>query len=323
MVSLKAYFARRLVQVPIVMLFMVLIMFIITRAAPGDPVMYWLGPNATEELMLSMRQRLGLDKPLYEQFFIYLFSLLRGDLGTSVGLISGFPVSKLITDRLPNTILLLGTSEILIVTIGVLLGIISSKKPFGRVDVFSTIAALVTYSMPVFWLGIMLILVFSLQLRIFPSSGISTYGLSGINYIVDVLRHLALPAITIALGYSALYFRLTRTNMLEVLESDYIRTARSKGASENTVFYKHALRNALLPIVTQIGTDMGMLVSGAVLTETVFGWPGIGKLCFDAMVQRDYPVIYAVFLVSTMSVVIFTFVTDLILAYIDPKIRYR
>lgn len=322
MPSLKAYFAKRLIQVPFVVLLVILIMFIITRAAPGDPVLYWLGPNASDELISSMRQRLGLDKPLYEQFFIYLLSVLRGDLGTSVGLTSGFPVSQLILDRLPNTILLLGTAQILIILIGVLLGVVSSKKPFGKVDILSTIAALVTYSMPVFWLGILLILVFSLRLGLFPSSGISTYGLTGINYVIDLLRHLALPALTIALGYSALYFRLTRTNMLEVLEEDYIRTARSKGASERSVFYKHALRNAMLPIVTQIGTDLGLLVSGAVLTETVFGWPGIGKLCYDAMVQRDYPVIYAVFLVSTISVVIFTFITDIILAYIDPRIRY-
>lgn len=320
---MRAYFARRLMQVPLVVLFVILIMFIITRAAPGDPVLYWLGPNASDELILSMRQQLGLDKPLYEQFFIYLLSVLRGDLGTSVGLTSGFPVSKLILDRLPNTILLLGTAQILIILIGVSLGVISSRKPFGKVDILSTIAALVTYSMPVFWLGILLMLVFSLRLGLFPSSGISTYGVTGINYVIDLLRHLALPALTIALGYSALYFRLTRTNMLEVLEEDYIRTARSKGASERSVFYKHALRNAMLPIVTQIGTDLGLLVSGAVLTETVFGWPGIGKLCYDAMVQRDYPVIYGVFLVSTISVVIFTFVTDIILAYIDPRIRYR
>ncbi len=132
-----------------------------------------------------------------------------------------------------------------------------------------------------------------------------------------------LPAITIALGYSAFYFRLTRTSMLEVLEQDYIRTARAKGVKENTVFYKHALRNAMLPIVTQIGTDLGVLVSGAVLTETVFAWPGLGKLAFDAMVQRDYPVIYGVFFVITVSVVLATFITDIVLAYLDPRIRYR
>jgi peptide/nickel transport system permease protein len=323
MTSFKVYATRRLIQLPIVLMIVVVLMFIITRSAPGDPVLYWVGPHATDSLINTMRARLGLDRPMHEQFIIYISSLLRGDLGTSVGLIHGFPVIDLIIQRLPNTLLLMGTAHGLVIAIGIFLGVLSSKKPYGKLDVATTIVALVTYSMPVFFLGILLMLFFSLYLGLFPSYGISTYGLTGLPYVFDVLRHLFLPALTIALGYSALYFRLTRTNMLEVLETDYIRTARAKGASENAVFYKHALRNAMIPIVTQIGTDLGMLVAGAVLTETVFAWPGIGRLAYDAMVQRDYPVIYGIFLISTISVVIATFITDIVLAYVDPRIRYK
>lgn len=323
MSSFKIYLIKRIIQIPIVIFAVISIMFIITRSAPGDPVLYWLGPNADEQLISSMRSQLGLDLPLHEQFGIYISSLFQGNLGTSVGLMSGFPVINLIMQRLPNTLLLMGTAEILIIAIGVILGVISSRKPFGKTDILATVTALITYSMPVFWLGIMLMLVFSLYLGIFPSSGISTYGLTGFAWGLDILWHLALPALTIALGYAAFYFRLTRTGMLEVLEQDYIRTARAKGLRENTVFYKHALRNAMLPIVTQIGTDLGILVSGAVLTETVFAWPGLGKLAFDAMVQRDYPVIYGVFFIITVSVVLGTFITDIVLAYLDPRIRYR
>src|SRR4030042_4322703 len=292
MASFKVYILKRLIQIPIIVFAVVLIMFIITRSAPGDPVLYWLGPNADEQMVAAMRIRLGLDRPLYEQFIHYVSLLIQGDFGTSVGLMSGFPVINLIMERLPRTFLLMGTAEILIIVIGVVLGVISSRKPFGKKDMLATASALIPCSMPVFWLGIMLMLVFSLYLGIFPSSGISTYGLTGFASIIDVLWHLALPALTIALGYTALYFRLTRTSMLEVLEQDYVRTARAKGLGENTVFYKHALRNAMLPIVTQIGTDLGVLVSGAVLTEPVFAWPGIGKLAFEAMFQGDYPVIY-------------------------------
>ncbi|MFO1296561.1 MAG: ABC transporter permease [Rubrivivax sp.] len=300
--------------------------FTLIHAAPGDPAQVIAGEmgGADEAAMAAIRKAYGLDKPLPEQFFTYLGKSLGGDLGTSYAY--NRPVAGLIVERLGPTVLLVLTSLLSAIVLGTLLGVWASKRPDSVGSGAITIFSLVGYSMPVFWTGIMLVILFGKVWPILPIAGmrdVREIGAGGWAAVADVLQHLVLPATTLGLIYLAQYSRLARTSMLEVLGSDYIRTARAKGVGEASVTFKHALRNALMPLVTIAGLQFGNLISGAVLVETVFSWPGLGTLALDAILGRDYPTLLGVLTFSAILVIVANLLTDLSYRWIDPRLRGR
>ena len=300
--------------------------FTLIHAAPGDPAQVIAGEmgGADEAAMASIRKAYGLDQPLLTQFTTYLGKSLQGDLGMSYSL--NRPVSELILDRLGPTVLLVLTALFCAMVMGTLLGVWASQRPDSVGSGAITIFSLVGYSMPVFWTGILLVILFGKVWPIMPIAGMRDVRLMGGSAwqgALDVAHHLVLPATTLGLIYLAQYSRLARTSMLEVLGSDYIRTARAKGLSPTKVTYKHALRNALMPLVTIAGLQFGNLISGAVLVETVFSWPGLGTLALDAILGRDYPTLLGVLTFSAVMVIVANLLTDLSYRWIDPRLRGR
>jgi len=273
-------------------------------------------------VMASIKKAYGLDKPLPVQFVTYIGKSLQGDLGQSYTY--SRPVSGLILDRIGPTILLVLTALIFAIVVGTLLGVFASRRPDSFASGAVTILSLVGYAMPVFWTGILLVILFGKVWPIMPIAGmrdVRQFGVGGWSAVVDVMHHLVLPALTLTIIYLAQYSRLARASMLEVLGSDYIRTARAKGLSEWVVTFKHALRNALMPVVTIAGLQFGHLISGAVLVETVFSWPGLGTLALGAIHGRDYPTLLGVLTFSSMLVIVANLVTDLSYRWIDPRLR--
>jgi peptide/nickel transport system permease protein len=278
--------------------------------------------GATEEMLASIREDYGLNKPLLTQLWIYVSGIATGDLGESF--FFNQPVSKLIGLRIWPTILLVITAQILSISIGVFMGGIAARKPNGILSGVVSVFATIGYAVPVFWTGIMLIIFFASVVPIFPVEGMQSVKLRNASFIVqalDIAHHLVLPAFTLAIIYLAQYARLSRASMLEVLSSDYIRTARAKGASEGSVLIKHALRNAALPILTVAGLQFGNLISGALLVETVFNWPGMGRLAFDSILRRDYPTILGVLFFASAMVVVANIITDISYRWADPRLR--
>lgn len=312
---------KRIIVSPAVLFFIVLLNFLLMKLAPGDPVrMFVSGTYAPPEYVEAMRHRLGLDKPLYEQFLIYISRLVQGDLGFSF--VHNAAVLHLIGGRLYNTLLLTGLAFILSLVLGILLGVIASKKPYSALDNSASFSSLIVFSMPQFWVAIIFLLLFALYVPIFPPGGLISVGKTGVDYWVDFLWHLILPTFVLGLTNLATFVRLTRASMLEQLGKDYILTAWGKGCSERDVLYKHALRNALLPIVTMIGLRLPWLLYGAVLIETVFSWPGLGMLLYDAIFSRDYNIIMGIFTIISALVIVFGLITDLVYTYVDPRIAY-
>ena len=323
--SLSGYILRRAFQAVPVIVGIVILSFTLLHLAPGDPAMVYIGEagGATEEILQAVRKEFGLDKSLAQQLGIYGEKILTGDFGFSY--FQGRPVLGLILEKIPATALLVLTAMFLAITIGVLTGVVVAQRPASVSSAFITVFSLMGWATPSFWLGIMLILAFSLYLPFFPGYGMATAGLEGSPWEIlkDILHHLVLPASTLAIIYVAQYSRLSRASMLEVLGSDYVRTARSKGLSERRVVYKHALRNAVLPVVTIAGMQFGYLIAGAVLVETVFSWPGMGRLMFDGILRRDYPLIMGILIFSSTLVIIANLVTDILYSVLDPRIRRR
>jgi peptide/nickel transport system permease protein len=321
----SGYILRRVLQAIPVVIGVVILNFTLLHLAPGDPGLVFVGEagGATEETLKAVRQEFGLDQSLPEQLWIYGKKVLTGDLGFSY--FQGKPVMELILDKIPATVLLILTAIFLAVTLGVLTGVIVAQRPSSLGSSFITVVSLFGFAMPVFWLGIMLILAFSLYLPIFPGHGMMTVGLSGGFWVVtkDIFHHLVLPTFTLAIIYIAQYSRLSRASMLEVINSDYVRTARAKGLSKRMVIYKHALRNAILPVLTVFGIQIGHLLAGAVLVETVFTWPGMGRLMFEGILRRDYPLIMGVLIFSSVLVIVANLITDLLYSVLDPRIRRR
>jgi peptide/nickel transport system permease protein len=316
------FVARRLASLAPLLLGMMVLGFAIIHLAPGDPVQVLVGDYpAPAEYVRQVRERFGLDRPVPVQFWRYAREVLRGNLGHSF--FYNEPVLDLIASRLGATFLLMGAALVLSSVAGILLGVACGRRPGSPVDSTLLVLGLVGYSLPVFWLGQLLLMGLAVKLDWFPTQGIRamTVGLSPLGRAVDVLHHLALPAITLGTRYLALNVRLVRTSLVEVSAADYLQTARAKGLAERVVIYKHALRNALLPVVTMIGLNVGHLVAGAVLTETVFAWPGLGRLVFDAILHRDYPVMLGGLLVVTVCVVVGNLLADIAYAWIDPRIR--
>jgi peptide/nickel transport system permease protein len=315
---------KRLFYGLLLMVGVVILNFLLIRLAPGDPAIVIAGEmgGATEEILNSIRADYGLDKPLITQLLIYLGNIAQGNLGESF--FFNQPVSHLIGLRVGPTILLVITAQVLSITLGVFLGVIAARKPNGVMSGFVSVFATIGYAVPVFWTGIMLIILFASTFPIFPVEGMQSVRLRDADWFtktLDVAHHLVLPAFTLAIIYLAQYARLSRASMLEVLSSDYIRTARAKGAAERTVLFRHALRNAALPILTVAGLQFGNLISGALLVETVFNWPGMGRLAFDSILRRDYPTIMGVLFFASAMVVVANLLTDLSYRLADPRLR--
>ena len=321
--ALLRYLLRRLAYAVSLVLAVIVLNFLLIHLAPGDPVETIAGSmgGMTEALREALRHQYGLDRPLPVQLWIYLDRVLHGNLGESY--FFNLPVSQLILDRVPATLLLVVTAVLGAFLIGTFLGVLAERKPSGLLSQSITVLSVVGYSAPVFWTGIMLIILFASAIPLFPVSGMrgdfgSSSGLAG---TLDVLHHLVLPAVTLGIIYLAYYSRLTRASMLDVLGADYIRTARAKGASEFAVYYRHALRNAVLPVITVLGLQFGNVLAGAILVETVFNWPGLGRLAFDSVLRRDYPTILGTLLFSSILVVVMNQVTDFCYRLIDPRIK--
>jgi len=322
-VKLLRFLAQRLVKMVAVVLAIVVINFVLIHAAPGDPASVIAGQSGAADpvFIAQLRHEFGLDLPLYEQLWIYVRGILHFDLGFSHR--QQRTVASLILERLPATLLLTGTAFAFATISGIALGAAASRRVGKWTDSAITVLALGFYATPIFWVGLMLVLVFSVWLNWLPSFGMSTIGadLTGIASILDVGRYLILPSLTLGLFYMALYARLTRAAMLEVGDQDFVRTARAKGVPEGRVLRRHILRNALLPIITVAGIQAGQLIGGSILVETVFAWPGIGRLAFDALLARDYQLLLGVFLCTSVLVVLFNLATDLLYALIDPRVE--
>ncbi|MCZ4315632.1 ABC transporter permease [Comamonadaceae bacterium G21597-S1] len=298
--------------------------FVLIHAAPGDAASVIAGEmgGGDEQVIASIKKAYGLDQPLQVQFFTYIGKSLQGDLGQSYAY--NRPVAGLIFERVRPTVLLVLTALVFAIVVGTLLGVVASRRPDSVASSAVTIMSLVGYSMPVFWTGILLVILFGKVWPILPIAGmrdLRMYGATGWAAVSDVLQHLVLPAFTLSIVYLAQYSRLSRASMLEVLGSDYIRTARAKGLSEWVVTFKHALRNALMPVVTIAGLQFGNLISGAVLVETVFSWPGLGTLALDSILGRDYPTLLGILTFSSMLVIVANLLTDLSYRWIDPRLR--
>jgi len=319
-----AGFAIRKVAGAAVTIFaIVCVNFVIFRLVPGDPVRMLFGdPRAGAELIQEMRERFGLTGSLWQQFLAYLNRLfLHGDLGISF--VQRKPVMETVVDRLPQTLLLVVTALAIAVVVGTFLGAIAGWRTGTRFDAIIVSISLGIYSIPTFIWGIILLIVFAVALGLFPLGGMATLGAgySGWAYLRDVAWHLVLPGGAIVMWYMGEYVLLTRSAMQDVVDQDYITAARAKGIKESTVLRRHALRNAILPVVTITGVNLAFAVSGVIEAETVFNWPGIGRLMYDSVMRRDYPVLQGLFLVFAVSVVLANLVVDLIYGYIDPRIK--
>lgn len=316
-------FAVRLVWSIGLVLAVIVLNFTLIQLAPGDPAVVIAGESGAGDpaVLDAIRADYGLDKPYLQQLWTYVSRVVQGDLGDSF--FFNQPVTELIGARLWPTVLLVGTALFFAIALGVLVGVFTARRPESFWSHTATVLALVGFSMPVFWTGLELVILFSSILEWLPIAGMRDVQFEG-NWLqarIDVAEHLVLPALTLGLLYLALYSRLSRASMLEVLESDYVRTARAKGLAERIVVYKHALRNAVIPIVTVAGLQFGSLLSGALLVETVFNWPGLGRLAFDSVLRRDAPVLLGVLFVSAILVVVANLLTDLVYRFIDPRIR--
>ena len=307
---------NRLLGMAIVMALVVTIVFIIVRVTPGDPAAVMLGPDATAADIASLRQRLGLDASIPEQFVTYLGGLLRGDLGTSIFL--NIPVAQALWLRAEPTFFLTIFSLLIATGIALPVGVLSAYWRGTLFDQAATTLAMFAASIPSFWLGLIFMQVFAVQLGWFNTSG---YGGPGASFAVR-MHHLVLPAFTLGLISSALITRFTRAAMLDVLNDDYVRTARSKGMGEWRVVVRHAFKNALIPILTVVGLTAALLISGAIVTETVFGLPGVGSLIVSAVLRRDYPVIQGALLVVAGLYVLVNFIIDMLYLLVDPRVRY-
>jgi len=315
---------RRVAQLVPVVLMIAALNFVLLHLAPGDAADVLAGQagHATPEFVEELRREFGLDRPLHARFFIFVGKVLALDLGRSP--IQQTTVAKLILERLPATLLLMLSAILVATVLGVLLGVVAAVRHNKWADRLISVAALVAYATPMFWLGLMLIVLFSVYLDVLPSGGMAKIGsgYTGAAYALDVLQHLVLPAATLALFYVAIYTRLTRSSILEVYRLDFIRTARAKGLPERSVA-RHALRNALLPVVSLAGVQLGHLLGGSVLVETVFAWPGLGRLLFDALMQRDVNLLLGILFVSSVVVILVNLLVDLLYARLDPRIVYK
>ena len=318
---LRRYIFYRFLQLIPVIFIVIFINFLLIHLAPGDVAITLAGEDADPVYIENVREIYGLNKPFHEQLLIYLGQVLQGDLGLSF--ISRQPVLHEILERVPATLLLVGTSLIVAIVIGTTLGTLVAQRPGSLIDSILSSAAVAAYSIPVFWLGLMLVLFFGVYLKWFPISGM--YSLlvpkEGFDRVLDIAKHLVLPSIALSSVWIGQYLRLSRTSVAEVYNEHYIVTVKAIGFSSNTILLHYALRNALLPIVTIFGLQLGLALTGAVLTETVFSWPGLGRLIYDAILARDTPIIMGAYIVMSICVALASLITDLLYAVLDPRVE--
>lgn len=303
-----AQLAERVIHTVLVLLMVVTVLFFSMRALPGGPLDAMLADDVPDFIKDEMARKLGLDRPLSVQYGLYLRDLLRGDLGRSIRF-GGSPVTSLLKLRFPATLKLAVISVLLSALIGIVVGVVSATKPGSLFDYAVMFLTLLGRALPQFWLALILVLTFSVSLRLLPAGGTGT------------LRHLILPVISLAAGGSALIARLVRSSMLEVIDSDYIRTARAKGLSEPAVIYRHMVKNGLIPVITVIGLIFGFTMGGSVIVESIFAWPGMGRLIVEAIVVRDYPVVMGGILVFAATFAFVNFAVDMTYVYLDPRLR--
>jgi peptide/nickel transport system permease protein len=315
------YVLRRLAQIPPVVLGIVLVGFLLLYFAPGDPILAIAGADGNAAFYDSMRRRFGLDQPLPAQLATYLRAVLRGDLGTSIA--QGRSVGSLIAERLPATLLLTTSALVLSSVVGTAIGVFTARRQRRPADTATTVVMLTVYAAPVFWIGQLALLTFALRLGLFPVQGMVSprSDATGLLRLLDIAHHLVLPVAVLAAQQVAVVARLVRAGLIEELRLPHIRTARSKGLSERRVVRVHALRRALLPAVTVVGSRIGHLFTGTVIVEIVFGWPGIGRLLLTAIQTRDNPVLLGLFLLIAVTVVVANLLTDLVYGLLDPRIR--
>jgi len=330
------YLLRRVIATIPVIVLITLLVFLLIHAAPGDPADLLLSEEASPEDIADARRRWGLDQPIYVQYLRFLVNVLSGDLGTSFRYAD--PVITLIGERLPATIELATVSMLIAIILGIPLGVWAGAKPNSWADNLGSTFGFFGISMPSFWFGIMLILVVSGYFNWLPSSGRSTYGVAqggeagfyitqsliagNMKAAWDGLKYVIMPAIALGSGMMGLLMRVTRSSVIEIMDEDYVRTARAKGVEERTVLWRHVLRNALVPIITVVGLELGTLLSGSIIVETVFAWPGSGSLLISAIQARDYPLITGTVLIYTVAFVVINFTIDILYALIDPRIRF-
>jgi peptide/nickel transport system permease protein len=315
----RRYLARRLLLLVPVLVGVSIVIFGVLHLSPGDPAEIMLGSQATKEDLVRLRESLGLNEPLPIQYVHWIGHVVRGDLGRSIWMKR--PVLPEVLGRLGATLLLTGTALLLSTAGGLALGVASAAWPRSLLDRLSAVASLFGASMPSFWLGIVLMVIFALWLGWLPASGMyASYGGGGLG---DLLSHLILPAVTLAAASITIIARLTRSTMLEALGQDFVRTARAKGVAESGVLLRHGLKNALIPIVTVVGVQAGYLLGGAVLTETVFAWPGVGTLMVQGILARDFPLVQGCVLVVALAFAVINLAVDLLYAWLDPRIRYE
>ncbi len=317
------YVLKRLLQAIPVIVAILVVNFFLLHMAEGDAVDVLAGEagSATPEYMAQLREKFGLDKPLPVQLAIYLKNVASFDLGYSFR--HDMPVAKLVFDRFIPTLLLMVSTILIAVGFGIVLGLVAASGLNTWRDNVISIFALITYATPLFWIGLMMIVVFSLKLRWFPTSGMENVAMfyEGWDRVKDIAHHLVMPTITLSLFYLALYTRLMRASMLEQAGMDYVVTARAKGLTERRIVFSHILRNALLPVVTMAGVQVGALIGGSVIVESVFAWPGLGMLAYEALFSRDLNLLLGIFLLSALLVVAINLIVDVIYSFLDPRIE--
>ncbi len=318
-----AYVAGRLLNAVPLVLGVIVVNFLLMTLAPGDPVTALIGDYpAPADYVERVRQQYGLDRPVPERLVRYAGSVLRGDLGYSFA--NRQPVSTLLVERLGRTLVLMLTTVVVASGVGLALGVLAARRPHSATDAAATGFALTGYAVPEFWLGQLLILVFAVWLQWLPAGGFRSVreNYEGFAALLDHARHMILPMAALSFRYMAITTRLTRASLLEVMNTQYIVAARARGLSERTILWRHALRAAALPVVTVIGYNFGFIVAGSALVETVFGWPGIGRLMYDSIFTRDYPVLLGILLLVSVTVIVVNLITDVLYSVLDPRVRY-
>ena len=321
----KEYVGKRTLHGIVTIILAVTLNFILFRIMPGDPTRAVSGdPRVDTATRLALIAKFGLDRPLFEQFVLYVVNLFKGELGISFVQIGRPVVSIILGRKMINTLILMGSSMFIAFTLGIILGVIAAWRRGTKLDISFIVISLATYSMPVFWFGMLLLLFFSYYINIFPIAGTITPGVVHPNffaYAKDYLHHLMAPMITLGVSFFGGYFLFMRDTILDVFTEDYMLTARAKGLSNRKVLFKHAMRNALLPMVSLMGVHITFLISGATMTETVFSWDGLGRLIYDSVRNNDYPVLQGIFLLMAVLVVVASIIADIINAYLDPRIK--
>lgn len=321
---MKKYIIKRLITGLLAVLVVFAFNFFIIRLAPGNPVRILAGrDNPSQEMIDRLNEKYGLNDPIHVQLYSYLKNVVKGDFEDSI--LYGEPVMKLIEDTIGPSIILTLTGSFLALFIGTAIGLYSARNQNSFIDIFFSGISYILNSMPSFWLGLMLIIILATRLRIFPTSGMYNMRRSyeGAAYVLDVLKHMILPVTTLVLIQIPTYFKISKSSVIQTLSEDFITTFRATGMSESKIFKKYVFKNAILPTITVFGISLAYTITGSSLVETVFAWPGMGRLMLDGIMRRDYPMIMAIYLILSLSISIMMILTDLVYAYVDPRIRYK